>query len=62
MIGFMIKTRMLNRHLTNFSDTQKNMIFDTQQRAIANMTLNKQCDVEEFINGLSQKCENNDYG
>jgi hypothetical protein len=31
------------------------MMFDTQQRAIANMTLNKECDVESFIERLSGK-------
>ena len=62
MIGFMIKTRILNRHLNNFTDTQKNMMFDTQQRAIANMTLNKGCDVENFIERLSGKTQAFDPG
>jgi len=55
MIGFMIKTRICNRHITSFTDTQKNMIFDTQQRTISNMTLNKDCDVENFIQRLTCK-------
>jgi hypothetical protein len=55
----MIKTRLSPKLIETFTDTQKNMIFELQQRSIANMTLNKESDIDYFISQLGSKQETN---
>jgi len=42
----MIKTRMCDFLVRRYSDTDKNTIFDSQQRVVANMCLALTCDID----------------
>ena len=52
MIGFMIKTRMCDNLVHQYSDTDKNLIYDSQQRVVSNMLLDLGCDVDNFVENL----------
>jgi hypothetical protein len=49
MIGFMIKTQIVPKLIHTYSTRDMNIIFDLQQRVVANMILNKDCDIDTFI-------------
>ena len=63
MIAFMIRTKLVDQQVDSYSDTEKNMIFDLQFRVISNMTLNKESDIEFFVNQLTMKdrCMDQNY-
>jgi hypothetical protein len=49
MIGFLIKTRMCDNLVHRYSDEDKNMIYDCQQRVAANMLIRTEYDVDTFV-------------
>jgi hypothetical protein len=52
MIGFMVKTRMCNNLVHKYSDQDKNIIFDSQQRVVSNMLISQEYDVDYLVTNL----------
>lgn len=55
MVGFMLKCQITSKHIHSYSNQEKNEIFDLQQRVVSNMVMNKDLDIDTFIENVIEK-------
>ena len=54
-IGFMINCQINPKNIHTYTNSEKDKIFDLQQRVISNMVMNKDLDVDVFVETVIEK-------
>ena len=62
MVGFMINCQINPKAIHVYTNSDKNKIFDLQQRVISNMVMNKDLDIDCFVETVIEKSEVFDHG
>ena len=55
MIGFMINCQINPKAIHTYTNSDKDKIFDLQQRVISNMVMNKDLDIDSFVENVIEK-------
>tara|TARA_B110000285_G_scaffold230885_1_gene298321 strand:+ start:1858 stop:2121 length:264 start_codon:yes stop_codon:yes gene_type:complete len=54
MVGLMIKCQITSNYIHEYSNQEKNEIFDLQQRVVSNMVMNKDLDIDFFVETVTE--------